>query len=212
MKIPFNKIKERLEDPFFERMSLGKDRIKQRTLPINKYAPADNNFQFVDWIEKDNKEVIQYAFSDTLIGRILLANTHKGICFLGFSSDDEIIQDMKTRFLQQQFEKQATGFQKIAIDYCNGNHNQVIPLHLKGTEFQVSIWKKLVCIPEGWLSTYGTLAPNAGGAQAIGSAVGANPVSYIIPCHRIVKRNGDFQGYHWGTEVKKMLLAYELQP
>ncbi len=73
----------------------------------------------------------------------------------------------------------------------------------------MGIWKQLLRIPAGWLSTYGSLAPHAGGAQATGAAVGANPISYIIPCHRIVKSDGSIEGYHWGTALKKQLLAWE---
>lgn len=213
MKISFDKIKEQLENPFFEARLLGKDAIRQRTSPVDKYGEASDNFQFIEWVKDDQKEVIHYSFADTLIGRLLIADTSKGICYLGFSNndDDTVIKDMQKRFPQQQFEEKRTILQKIAVDFCNGSHNQIVTLHMKGTDFQIKIWKKLVQIPEGRLSTYGSLAPNAGGAQAIGSAVGANPISYIVPCHRIVKSNGDFHGYHWGSDLKKMLLAYELQ-
>lgn len=212
MKIAFDKIKEQLKDPLFEIRCLGKTAIRQRTSPIDKYDETSDNFQFIEWSNEDKKEVIEYSFAGTQIGRLLIASTSKGICYLGFSNNNsDAIKDMQGRFPQQQFEEKATIFQKIAIDYCNGGYSQVIPLHLKGTGFQVNIWKKLVQIPEGRLSTYGSLAPNAGGAQAIGAAVGANPVSYIVPCHRIVKSNGDFHGYHWGSDLKKILLAYELQ-
>lgn len=213
MKVAFKKIEQELEDPFFEIRCLGKEAVKQRILSLNQFTEVPDNFQFFEWTEVDNKETIFYSFSDTVIGRLLIANTSKGICFLGFANKGEllILKDFKYRFPYQEFKEQLTGMQKIAVDYCNGNHEQIISLHLKGTSFQMDIWKKLVCIPEGKLSTYGYLIPEFKGAQAIGTAVGSNPVSYIIPCHRIVKSDGNYQGYHWGSGLKRLLLAYELQ-
>lgn len=211
MRITFDQIKERLYDPFFEIQHFGKEAIRQRTLPVDKYGKAPDNFLFIDWTSEDNHGIIEYSFVDTQIGRLLLASTTKGLCFLGFvgKGSTEITKDFIRRFSKHKLEEKLSEFQKMAAEYCNGKRELTIPLHLKGTKFQVSIWKQLVRIPEGRLSTYGSLAPNAGGAQAIGSAVGANPISYIIPCHRIVKSDGDVQGYYWGTEMKKQILAYE---
>lgn len=213
MKTAFKEIEKLLEDPFFEIRYLSKDAIRQRTWAIDRYGEAPSNFQFIDWTKEDNQDLIEYSFSNTEIGRLLIANTSKGVCFLGFAcfGDIKIKEDFVRRFPQQQFEERISNFQKLAVDFCNGNYRLTIPLHMKGTNFQVNIWKRLVCIPEGRFSTYGALDSNSRGAQAIGSAVGANPVSYIVPCHRIVKSNGDFSGYHWGTELKRHLLAYELQ-
>lgn len=213
MKIAFAKIEEELANPFFEIRCLGKEVIKQKTFPMDKFTETPNNFQFVEWTKEDNQEVIYYSFTDTEIGKLLIANTSKGICFLGFANKGKssILKDFQCRFPGQQFKEQSSDLQKTAVDYCNGNRKQIIFLHLKGTTFQVDIWQKLVRIPEGKLSTYGFLVPDFKGAQAIGTAVGSNPVSYIIPCHRIVKSDGNYQGYHWGSELKRQLLAYELQ-
>jgi len=214
MKIAFKDIIEQLDDPFFEIRTLGRDAIKGRILPMNRYGEASGNFCFVNWEAGDDLETIQYAFHDTGIGRLLLANTPKGLCFLGFAckGDEEIKADFIRRFPGQPTIEEISGFQLSAVEYCNGNHELSLPLHMKGTAFQIGIWKQLVRIPEGRLSTYGSLSEDPGAAQAVGSAVGANPVSYIVPCHRIVKSDGNIQGYHWGTELKKQLLAYELQP
>ncbi|MCC8147267.1 MAG: methylated-DNA--[protein]-cysteine S-methyltransferase [Bacteroidales bacterium] len=211
MKIAFDQIKALLDDPFFEIQCVGKEAVRQRIMPVDKYSKAPVNFQFIEWTEEDAKGVIEYSFLNSGIGRLLLANTAKGLCFLGFASkgEAEIKADFMRRFPKQPMTEKVSGFQLQAVEYCNGNHERLIPLHLRGTDFQIGIWKQLVRIPEGRLSTYGSLAPHAGGAQAVGSAVGANPVSYIVPCHRIVKSDGNIQGYHWGTEIKKQLLAYE---
>lgn len=214
MKIAFRHMKERLEDPYFEIQILGKEAIRQRTLPVERYGETPSNFLFIDWVPEDNRKMIHYSFHDTEMGRLLIANTPKGLCFLGFACKDDsgISADFIRRFPKQPMEEKVSSFQKLAVEYCNGNHELAISLHMKGTEFQVEIWKQLVRIPEGKLSTYGSLSNDSGAAQAVGSAVGANPVSYIVPCHRIVKSDGNMQGYHWGTDIKRQLLAYELQP
>ncbi|NDV84028.1 methylated-DNA--[protein]-cysteine S-methyltransferase [Bacteroides sp. 51] len=214
MKAIFSEIKEQLEDPFFEIRTLGKEAIRQRTLPMDKYGDAPDNLLFIDWMPDDDHETIQYSFQDTELGRLLLANTPKGLCFLGIvcKNEAEIKTDFTRRFPQQPMVEEVSEFQMLAVEYCNGNHELTIPLHMKGTTFQIGIWKQLLRIPEGRLSTYGSLSDDPGAAQAVGSAVGANPVSYIVPCHRIVKNDGSMQGYHWGTDIKKQLLAYELQP
>ena len=214
MKIAFRDINKQLDDPFFEIRTLGRDAIKGRTFPMGKYGEAPGNFCFINWKEEDNHGTIQYAFHDTGIGRLLIANTLKGLCFLGFAckGDEEIKADFVRRFPGQSMIEEISDLQLLAVEYCNGKHEQSIPLHMKGTAFQTGIWKQLIRIPEGRLSTYGSLSEDPGAAQAVGSAVSANPVSYIVPCHRIVKNDGNIQGYHWGTDIKKQLLAYELQP
>lgn len=204
IKILFEQIKEQLKDPFFELRTLGKEAIKKRIRPVSNYKEVANKFPFISWETEDNQETIQYAFHDTGIGRLLLANTPKGLCFLGFAGkgDTEIKADFVRRFPKQPMIEEMNELQLLAVEYCNGNHKLTIPLHLKGTGFQTSIWKKLLCIPKGNLCTYGSLADEPGAAQAVGSAVGANPVSYIVPCHRVVKSDGNIQGYHWGTDIK----------
>lgn len=214
MKLTFAEIKQRLEDPFFELRMIGKDTVRMRTAATRGYVEVPDNLQFMEWSAEGSSETILYSFHETSIGRLLLAGTTAGLCFLGFAchGDAEVEADFVRRFPGQPVERGVNRHQELAAGYCNGNREQVVALHLKGTDFQVGIWKRLVCIPEGGLSTYGSLSDDPGAAQAVGSAVGANPVSYIVPCHRVVKSDGDIRGYHWGTDIKKQLLAYELQP
>lgn len=213
MKIAFAHIKERLEDPFFEMRTLGKEAVRQRILPADRYGNAPDNLLFVDWTEEDDRDILEYSFHDTEIGRLLLAGTSKGLCFLGFAGggEAETKADLMRRFPGQAMEERVNEYQRLAAGYCNGSRELRIPLHMKGTGFQTGIWRRLVRIPEGGLATYGSLSDDPGAAQAVGSAVGANPVGYIVPCHRIVKSDGSIHGYHWGTDIKKQLLAYELQ-
>jgi AraC family transcriptional regulator of adaptative response/methylated-DNA-[protein]-cysteine methyltransferase len=87
-----------------------------------------------------------------------------------------------------------------------------IKLHLKGTPFQLKVWEALLKIPMGGLETYGSLAkeiqlPNA--SRAVGSAVGDNPVAFLIPCHRVIRSTGEFGQYHWGSTRKTAMIGWE---
>jgi AraC family transcriptional regulator of adaptative response/methylated-DNA-[protein]-cysteine methyltransferase len=83
-------------------------------------------------------------------------------------------------------------------------------LHLKGTEFQLSVWERLILIPFGGLINYKQLGNGEPGSRDIGTAVGANPVSYLVPCHRVIRAKGNYDGFFRGNEVKARLLTYEV--
>jgi AraC family transcriptional regulator of adaptative response/methylated-DNA-[protein]-cysteine methyltransferase len=87
-----------------------------------------------------------------------------------------------------------------------------LPLHLLGTPWQIKVWEALLGIPEGRFSTYGAIARqlgNASASRAVGAAVGRNPISWLIPCHRVLASDGKLHGYHWGLERKRAMLALE---
>jgi AraC family transcriptional regulator of adaptative response/methylated-DNA-[protein]-cysteine methyltransferase len=83
---------------------------------------------------------------------------------------------------------------------------------LIGTDFEVRVWEKLLEIPMGGLTTYSDLAVRAGspkGARAVGAAVGKNPICFVVPCHRVIGKDGDITGYHWGITRKRAMLGWE---
>jgi len=134
---------------------------------------------------------IKYSFSESLFGRILIASTHKGICYMGFSDDKQIALQIYTQ------------------DWSKINK---IKLHLKGTDFQLKVWETLLRIPTGNLATYGTIAkeiqkPKA--SRAVGTAIGGNPIAFLIPCHRVIQSTGVFGGYMWGTTRKTAIIGWE---
>jgi AraC family transcriptional regulator of adaptative response/methylated-DNA-[protein]-cysteine methyltransferase len=197
----------------------GKEAVRRRIRPAVDPEEAPS-LRFIDWTEQDARQTIRYAFFDTAIGRLLIADTAKGVCFLGFvaqkeaqkeAPDAETLADLRRRFPGQPLEEARTAGQQAAAEACEGRHPGVIPLHLKGTDFQLNIWKKLTRIPKGTLCTYSSLTDDPRAARAVGSAVGANLVSVLIPCHRVVRKDGSFHGYHWGTEIKRRLLEAELE-
>jgi AraC family transcriptional regulator of adaptative response/methylated-DNA-[protein]-cysteine methyltransferase len=158
---------------------------------------------------------IHYSFAETPFGDVLIASTEKGICHMAFAEH----RTMAFHELQQLFPN-AVFVQKVDLLQQNAlyifRHDLVKPetirLHLKGTPFQLKVWEALLKIPSGNLSTYKIIAegienPNA--VRAVGTAIGQNPVAYIIPCHRIIHTAGTFGNYHWGSNRKTAISGWE---
>ncbi|UKT64477.1 methylated-DNA--[protein]-cysteine S-methyltransferase [Pedobacter mucosus] len=158
---------------------------------------------------------INYNFANTPFGKIIVASTSKGICHLAFFDDENLaLQNIKNKFPLANYTEFITDEQQNATAIFNNdwsNLNQ-IKLHLKGTEFQLKVWETLLKIPMGKLTTYGNMAkqiqnPNA--SRAVGTAIGDNPVAFLIPCHRIIQSSGALGGYHWGSNRKTAMLGWE---
>jgi AraC family transcriptional regulator of adaptative response/methylated-DNA-[protein]-cysteine methyltransferase len=159
---------------------------------------------------------IRFTIANTAIGEIMLASTAKGICYAGFTDNnpDIALADLRRRFPKAVLQQGAGEWQQEAWEWFNHPGKTGLPLHLhvKGTAFQQAIWKKLLTVPAGTLTTYAQLGGGARMARAAGTAVGNNPVAFLIPCHRAVRSNGQFEGYFWGPARKKELLALEARP
>ena len=161
---------------------------------------------------------ISYSSFDTSFGHIFVAKTTKGVCLIKFS---KITKIHFLSFLRKMFNKEAIrndkaldNAKKSLIDYFNGRLlNFKIPLDLSsGTEFERKVWHKVREIPYGELRSYNWVAKAIGKAQAsraVGNAVGKNPVTPIIPCHRVVCSDGNLGGYTSGIAIKKRLLKLE---
>lgn len=169
------------------------------------------NVEILDWLPDDDKLPIEYSFYDSSFGRVLAANTSKGICYLGLEEDkpEYVLADFKKRFRHTNPIKIETPLQKQAIDFLDGKINELLQFHLRGTSYQTKIWRKLICIPYGKVISYATLGSSPQHSRAAGTANGRNPIFWIIPCHRAVKTTGAFDHYFWGEGVKKRLLAWE---
>ncbi|ENU29272.1 hypothetical protein F991_02834 [Acinetobacter sp. CIP-A165] len=158
---------------------------------------------------------IHYQFAETLFGEVLIASTHKGICALTFvQHQTDALEQLKSQFPQAIFKQQADQFQQSALVLFQKDQCRLadIKLHLKGTDFQLKVWQSLLKIPMGQLSTYGALAqaiehPKA--ARAVGTAIGNNPVAFLIPCHRVIQSTGAFGGYEWGATRKMAMIGWE---
>lgn len=158
---------------------------------------------------------ICYQFNQSVFGQYLIASTQKGICFLMFNSNkNELLVEMKHYFPNALLKEKVTVFHQTAALVLNNQNlnNQLLNLHLKGTDFQIKVWEALLKIPEGNFTTYGKLAQNIGNAKAsraVGTAIGSNPIAFIIPCHRVIQSSGKFGQYRWGSERKAAILGWE---
>jgi len=158
---------------------------------------------------------IHYSFSGSPFGKIITASTAKGICYMAFENDiHKALGDLKHKFPNASFFERMDEFQKNALSIFNKDWTQLntIKLHLKGTDFQLKVWESLLTIPMGKLSTYGSLAEKIGhpkASRAVGTAIGSNPVAFLIPCHRVIQSSGNIGGYMWGTERKQLIIGWE---
>lgn len=158
---------------------------------------------------------INYSYAETPFGNILVASTAKGICYMAFADDErQALTDLQQHFPKAHFKQMLDIIQQNALyifthDWSKLHH---IKLHLKGSNFQLKVWETLLKIPMGQLSTYGNIAkqiknPNA--SRAVGTAIGSNPVAFLIPCHRVIQSTGIFGGYMWGPVRKTAIIGWE---
>jgi AraC family transcriptional regulator, regulatory protein of adaptative response / methylated-DNA-[protein]-cysteine methyltransferase len=158
---------------------------------------------------------INYSFAETPFGNIIVASTSKGVCHLAFADDEKAaLQQLKMQFPNASFKQVVDKIQQNALFIFTQDWKDLskIKLHLKGTAFQLKVWEALLKIPMGDVSTYSSIAnqiknPNA--SRAVGSAVGDNPVAFLIPCHRVIRSTGEFGQYHWGSVRKTAMLGWE---
>lgn len=158
---------------------------------------------------------IHYSYAESIFGRVLVASTHKGICYMGFSDNDELaFTDLKKRFPEACFIETQDNIQQQALQIYNDDWGKIdqIKLHLKGTDFQLKVWEALLKIPTGKLTTYGHIAksidqPNA--SRAVGTAIGKNPIAFLIPCHRVIQSTGVLGNYMWGSTRKTAIVGWE---
>ena len=159
---------------------------------------------------------VNYSFSESQFGQVLIASTHKGLCYMGFSDDEELaFQDLQRRFPKARFIQQSNEFHRRALNFLSldSREKSKIDLHLNGTDFQFMVWEELLKIPMGRLTSYGEMAisihkPKA--ARAIGTAIGSNPIAFIIPCHRVIQATGGIGGYMWGAKRKVEIIEWEV--
>lgn len=158
---------------------------------------------------------INYNYAQTPFGPVIVASTTKGICHLAFLEDEKQAFDtLHASFPHATFNQQHDILQTNALKIFQQNPTDLtqIKLYLRGTPFQIKVWEALLKVPMGVFTTYGNLArhlqnPNA--SRAVGSAIGDNPVAFIIPCHRVIQSTGNFGQYHWGSLRKTAILGWE---
>jgi AraC family transcriptional regulator of adaptative response/methylated-DNA-[protein]-cysteine methyltransferase len=159
---------------------------------------------------------INFSFAATVFGNVIIASTTKGICYLAFYDDKkEAFEKLQNTFPNATYEQMSDLHQANALSFFSKNPDDAnaIRLHLKGTPFQIKVWEALLKIPMGKLSTYSSIAcniENVKASRAVGSAVGDNPVAFLIPCHRVIRSTGEFGNYHWGSVRKLAMIGWEM--
>jgi AraC family transcriptional regulator, regulatory protein of adaptative response / methylated-DNA-[protein]-cysteine methyltransferase len=158
---------------------------------------------------------INYSYAESPFGNILVASTPKGICKMSFADDEKMaLANLKKHFPNAKLKQMVDLIQQNALYIFTHDWSKLnqIKLHLKGTDFQLKVWETLLKIPMGQLTTYGTIAeeiknPNA--SRAVGTAIGSNPIAFLIPCHRVIQSSGSLGGYMWGTTRKTAMIGWE---
>ena len=159
---------------------------------------------------------INYSFADTPFGKIIAASTDKGVCHMAFVDEGErrAFDHLRSIFPNAKYVLSPDTKQQHALSVFDRDWNRLeeIKLHLKGTEFQLKVWETLLKIPAGGLATYADLATKSGyngACRAVGTAVGKNPVAFLIPCHRVIKATCEPGNYHWGEMRMNDIIAWE---
>ena len=171
-----------------------------------------------EWKAGGEGLIISYGFHPCPFGMALVMVTPRGLAGLALADagkERKALSDMRSRWPRakyvEDFAATAATARRI-FDAALWRKDQPLRVVLIGTDFEVRVWEKLLDIPMGKLDTYSGIAKKVGdpkAARAVGSAVGKNPICFVVPCHRVVGKNGDITGYHWGITRKRAMLGWE---
>jgi AraC family transcriptional regulator of adaptative response/methylated-DNA-[protein]-cysteine methyltransferase len=158
---------------------------------------------------------IAYGFHPSPFGECLLALTGRGICFLAFVDDDRsfALEQLKQSWPNAALSESPARTAPVVDRIFSPGSVAPIPVHLRGTNFQIKVWEALLRLPLGQVTTYQALAEQVrspGAARAVGNAVAHNPLAYLIPCHRVLQKTGHFGNYRYGPVRKKAILGWEM--
>jgi AraC family transcriptional regulator of adaptative response/methylated-DNA-[protein]-cysteine methyltransferase len=171
-----------------------------------------------EWKSGGEGLTIAYGFHPSPFGRALVMVTERGLAGLAFADPGEeqaMLADMKSRWTKASYVENTARTAPVAqriFDPSQWKPQQPLRVVLIGTDWEVRVWDALLQIPMGRLATYSGIAKKIctpAAARAVGAAVGKNPVSFVVPCHRVVGKSGDLTGYHWGITRKRAMLGWE---
>ena len=157
--------------------------------------------------------LVHYGFTHSPFGKALVMGTKQGICGIAFADqlgDDETLRDMMQRWPRTTFARNEELILKLSspiFNFSGKTHLQVI-----GSPFQIKVWEALLQIQAGQVVTYSEVATainKPSSVRAVATAIGRNPISFLIPCHRVIQKSGGLGGYHWGLPIKKHILNFE---
>lgn len=197
-----------LFDTAFETGLSGTGRLHDLFISIEGMTPAE--------YKNGGKNLsLNYSFAESTFGNLIVASTSKGICYIAFEDNEEkALNNLRVKFPKATFLQKLDLVQQKALFIFQNDWSKLseIKLHLKGTDFQLKVWEMLLKIPMGELSTYGSIAEKIGNhnaSRAVGTAIGNNPVAFLIPCHRVIQSTGNLGGYMWGETRKTAMIGWE---
>jgi AraC family transcriptional regulator, regulatory protein of adaptative response / methylated-DNA-[protein]-cysteine methyltransferase len=159
---------------------------------------------------------IQYGFHQTPFGECFIAMTEKGLCALSFveeTSKEATFHAFLEKWQAAKLVLNAPNTEGVLQQIFDPKATDKIHVWIQGTNFQLKVWEALLKIPQGSVSTYQKIAEsiqNPKAVRAVGTAIGSNPIAYLIPCHRVIKSSGAIGEYHWGSTRKKAILGWEM--
>ncbi|PWB64174.1 MAG: 6-O-methylguanine DNA methyltransferase [Bradyrhizobiaceae bacterium] len=171
-----------------------------------------------EWKSGGEGVTISYGFHPSPFGLALVMVTERGLAGLAFADPGEeraALADMRGRWPRAQYVEDASRTAALArriFDSAEWRPDRPLRVVLIGTDFEVRVWETLLGIPLGRATTYSDIAAKLGSpkaSRAVGAAVGKNPISFVVPCHRVLGRSGDITGYHWGLTRKRAMLGWE---
>ncbi len=202
---------------------LIKELAKQQSFSETDFVKSHKKRNFIvnEFIElkSDRKKStdhldISYQYKNSPFGKALIMNSKYGVCGLAFC--DQVNEEIALADMMSRWPSATYNEEKIFSDLEFKSvleQTTKINLCLTGSPLQVQVWNALLKIPAGKVTNYKTLAKHIGkpkAVRAIATAIGKNPLCWLIPCHRVVRTNGDLGGYHWGLQVKMAMLKFEL--
>ena len=162
--------------------------------------------------------VIRHGFTDTPFGRALVATTVRGVCQLAFveaGKEKSAVRALHERWPDATLDQDDAHALSIARQIWHGEGESALKVSVSGTNFQLKVWQALIDLGGRGPTTYTEVADAIGrrsGPRAVGNAVGANPVAWLIPCHNVLRKDGSLGGYHWGEDRKRAMLAWQSLP
>jgi AraC family transcriptional regulator, regulatory protein of adaptative response / methylated-DNA-[protein]-cysteine methyltransferase len=185
----------------------GPSRLHNLFLSVEAVTPGDYKRRGADL-------TLRYGEYASRFGRVFMARSERGICGLEFADDDgaSALGRARKRWPRAHFVPDDNTGHELVESAFEGQQCDPLPVHLNGTNFQVRVWSALLETAPGDTVGYGQLAGMIGApkaARAVGTALGANPVGWLIPCHRVIRSVGGVGGYRWGEERKRIMLAFE---
>jgi AraC family transcriptional regulator of adaptative response/methylated-DNA-[protein]-cysteine methyltransferase len=187
----------------------GGGRLHDLTVTLDAMTPGEIRAQ-------GEGVVIRHGTADTPFGSAFLAETPRGLCRLGFiepGGERQELSGLREQFPKAKLQRDDSRAAEL-VRTIWGNRELPLPLAVCGTNFQVQVWRALLELEPGATVTYSALARRLGkpdGARAVGNAVGANPIAWVIPCHRVLRAGGKLGGYRWGTARKQMIRRWEMR-